>query len=146
VTHLTLGDVAAIAAALAADEGSEVPLDWEAVAEVVSLAAKVDDPVQAAALIYQGLLPNRALAVFCAMQLLAVNGLDLRLRDVEQTMQELQALGKSIEQTEAWLTLRSTDRPSSALPMPGFDGGVTGHRSGDQRRDLDRHVARPADS
>jgi DNA-directed RNA polymerase sigma subunit (sigma70/sigma32) len=122
VIHLTLADVAAVAAAVAGDDDPLDALDWEVLAEVVSVAAKVDDPVQAAALIYQGLLPDRALALLCTIQLLALNQLPLRLGSPQQTDAEMASVGRSVEQTEAWLTRRTTGR--QRLPSWQEDGAL----------------------
>jgi DNA-directed RNA polymerase sigma subunit (sigma70/sigma32) len=123
VIHLTLLDLMAIAAALADEDSAEpVPLDWDAMADAVAAATGRDDPIESAAVLFQGLLPDRALALLVATQLLELNGIEAKFGPEEETRKQIASLGNSIEQTEAWLTRRTTGR--QRLPAWQEDGAL----------------------
>jgi DNA-directed RNA polymerase sigma subunit (sigma70/sigma32) len=104
VIHLTILDVAAIAAELS-DEGPEIVVDWDRAAEGLVASAALNDPIESAAALLHSMIAETRLAFLAALQLLSLNGLEAAAEEPGVTAQRLSEIagGSSREQTEAWL-------------------------------------------
>jgi DNA-directed RNA polymerase sigma subunit (sigma70/sigma32) len=104
VIHLTVLDLAAIAAELG-DTGAEVVVDWDQATEALLASAALDDPIQSAAALLHSMIAEPRLAFLATLQLLSLNGLEAEAEEPAVTRQRLSEVagGGSREQTEAWL-------------------------------------------